>query len=137
MSTINTDSTKILTLDEMLPKTASNGEMGKEAFLKLFVAQLQHQDPMNPMNDSDMMGQMASFSTLEQITNMAKANETIAANLTSTGAVGLIGRTVTYTDADDVSHTGVVEKVTTAGGTPSLTVSGVDGITLSTISQVA
>ena len=53
---------------------------------------------MNPMQDSDFMGQMASFSTLEQITNMAAANQTIAANLSSSSAVGLIGRTVTYTD---------------------------------------
>jgi flagellar basal-body rod modification protein FlgD len=115
----------------------TGGTLGKDDFLKLMVAQLQHQDPMNPMNDNDMMGQMASFSTLEQITNMAAANEAIASNLTSTGAIGLIGRTVTYTDANDISHTGVVEKVTTAGGTPSLTVAGVDGIEPATISQVA
>ena len=49
--------------------------MGKDDFLKLFVAQLQHQDPMNPMEDSEFMGQMASFSTLEQITNMASERE--------------------------------------------------------------
>ena len=110
---------------------------GKDDFLKLFVAQLQHQDPMNPMQDSDFMGQMASFSTLEQITNMAAANEKIAASLTSSSAVGLLGRTVTYTDEDDQLHTGVVEKVTTAGGKPSLTVGGVDGIDPATITQVA
>jgi flagellar basal-body rod modification protein FlgD len=115
----------------------TGGTLGKDDFLKLMVAQLQHQDPMNPMQDSDMMGQMASFSTLEQITNMAAANESIASNLTSTGAIGLIGRTVTYTDDSDISHTGVVEKVTTAGGVPSLTVAGVDGIAPSTVSQVA
>jgi flagellar basal-body rod modification protein FlgD len=137
MSSINTDTTKILTTDEMLPKTASNGEMGKDAFLKLFVAQLQHQDPMNPMQDSDMMGQMASFSTLEQITNMAVANQTIAASLSSTSAVGLIGRTVTYTDADDQIHTGTVEKVTVTDGKPYVTVGGVDGVDPSTITQVA
>ena len=39
-----------------------NAELGKDQFLKLFVAQLQHQDPMNPMQDQDFMGQMASFS---------------------------------------------------------------------------
>jgi flagellar basal-body rod modification protein FlgD len=137
MSSINTDTTKLVTTDEMLPKTASNGEMGKDAFLKLFVAQLQHQDPMNPMQDSDMMGQMASFSTLEQITNMAAANQSVAASLTSTSAIGLIGRTVTYVDENDLPHTGVVQKVTTAGGTPSLTVDGVDGIDPATITQVA
>src|SRR4051794_22019705 len=115
----------------------TGGTLGKDDFLKLMVAQLQHQDPMNPMKDSDMMGQMASFSTLEQITNMAAANQTIANNLTSTGAIGLIGRTVTYTDENDISHSGVVSKVTTAGGLPSLTVDGVDGIAPATISQVA
>src|SRR4051812_44515520 len=133
MSTINTDPTKILTTDEMLPANAVNGAMGKDDFLKLFVAQLQHQDPMNPMNDSDMMGQMASFSTLEQITNMAVANQTVAASLTSSSAVSLIGRTVTYVDADKISHTGTVEKVTVTDGKPSLTVSGTSGVGLSTI----
>ena len=66
--------------------------MGKDQFLKLFVAQLQHQDPMNPMQDSDFMGQMASFSTLEQVSNMAGENAKIAQSLTTTGAVGLLGR---------------------------------------------
>lgn len=116
--------------------TPQNG-LGKDDFLKLFVAQLQHQDPMNPMSDMDFMGQMASFSTLEQISNMAAANSRVADSLASNNAIGLIGRTVTWTDANDELHTGVVEKVSTAGGVPSLTVSGVEGVELSTISQVA
>ena len=136
MSTINTE-TKIQTLDEMKPKDYSNGALGKDAFLKLFVAQLQHQDPMNPMNDSEFMGQMASFSTLEQVTNLAAANEKIAGSLTSTSAIGLIGRTVSYVDGNDEIHTGTVEKVTTTDGKPSLTVAGVDGVDPSTITQVA
>ncbi len=136
MTTINTDST-IKSTEELLPKSASNGELGKDDFLKLFVAQLQHQDPMNPMSDSDFMGQMASFSSLEQISNLAAVNTQMAANLTSNSAIGLIGRTVSYVDANDEIHTGVVEKVTTAGGTPSLTVAGIDGIDPSTITQVA
>ena len=138
MSTINTDTTpKLLTLEEMKPKSADNGAMGKDQFLKLFVAQLQHQDPMNPMEDGEFMGQMASFSTLEQVSNLAAANERIAASLTSTSAVGLIGRTVSYVDENDVIHTGKVDKVTTAGGKPSLTVAGVDGVDPATITQVA
>jgi len=126
-----------LPVSAMKPKDASNGSLGKDQFLKLFVAQLQHQDPMNPMQDSEFMGQMASFSTLEQVTNLAVANEKIAASLNSSTVVGLLGRTVTWTDSDDVSHTGIVEKVTTAGGTPSLTVGGTDGVDPATISQVA
>src|SRR5919107_727724 len=108
-----------------LTNTTKGAAMGKDQFLKLFVTQLQHQDPMNPMQDQDFMGQMASFSTLEQVTNMAKANEVMAANLSLSQSVGLIGRTVTWTDAAKATHTGVVENVNqTKDGKTVLTVNG-------------
>ena len=93
---------------------------------------------MNPMQDSDFMGQMASFSTLEQVTNLANANEAIATNLSLSQSVGLIGRTVTWMDEADVPHTGIVEKVNqTTDGKPVLTVSGTEGVDPSTITQIA
>ena len=111
-------------------KSGTNSAMGKDQFLKLFVAQLQHQDPMNPMQDSDFMGQMASFSTLEQVSNLASENA-------KSNAIGLLGRTVTYKDKDGAVHTGAVEKVSTVDGKPSLTVGGTAGVDPSSISQVA
>ena len=117
--------------------SAAPGQLGKDDFLKMFVAQLQHQDPMNPMNDAEFMGQMAQFSTLEQVSNLAAANQEVARNLAANHAIGLIGRTVTWTDENDVAHTGVVEKVTTKDGLPSLTVNGTDGVDPATITQVA
>jgi flagellar basal-body rod modification protein FlgD len=104
----------------------TGGSLGKDDFLKLMVAQLQHQDPMNPMQDSDMMGQMASFSTLEQMSNMAAVNTGVAQTLVQGQAIGLIGHTVTYVDVDGAEHTGVVERVSTAGGASTLTVDGTD-----------
>src|SRR3954467_13579422 len=89
-------------------QSATTKSMGKDDFLKLFVAQLQHQDPMNPMADGEFMGQMASFSTLEQITNVASANQTMASSLGMSQALNLLGKTVTYVDDLDVSHTGTV-----------------------------
>ena len=136
MSTVDSTTSTTSTTPTQLTRN-TGGALGKDDFLKLLVAQLQHQDPMNPMQDSDFMGQMASFSTLEQVTNMAAANETIARNLTANGAISLIGRTVTYTGSDKLPHTGVVEKVTTTDGKPSLTVAGIDGVDPSTITQVA
>ena len=117
--------------------SGKNAQMGKDQFLKLFVAQLQHQDPMNPMQDQDFMGQMASFSTLEQVTNMAAANEAMASNLQMNQSVGLLGRTVTWLDENDATHTGVVEKVTQIDGTSVLTVSGTEGVDPATITQIA
>ena len=117
--------------------SGKNSAMGKDQSLKLFVAQLQHQDPMNPMQDQDFMGQMASFSTLEQVTNLAKANETIATTSALSQSVGLIGRTVTWTAADKTTHTGVVEKVNQTDGKPVLTVGGTEGVDPTTITQIA
>jgi flagellar basal-body rod modification protein FlgD len=111
-------------------KSGANSAMGKDQFLKLFVAQLQHQDPMSPMQDSDFMGQMAQFSTLEQISNLANSDA-------MSNAIGLIGRTVTYKDKEGVLQTGAVEKVTSVDGKPSLTVGGTAGVDPSSISQVA
>jgi flagellar basal-body rod modification protein FlgD len=118
--------------------TGENAILGKDDFLKLFVAQLKHQDPLKPMEDKEFMGQMASFSTLEQVAKLATANEKLASSLTLSGSLGFIGRTVSYTDAAGATKTGVVERVSTsAAGTVSLTVGGTPGVDPSTITQVA
>lgn len=111
--------------------------LNKDDFLKLFVTQLQHQDPMSPMDNDQMVAQMSQLSTVEQLTNMASANAGMAQSLAQSNAVGLIGRTVTWTDADKNVHSGVVEKVSTKDGAPSLTVAGTDGVSPSSITQVA
>jgi flagellar basal-body rod modification protein FlgD len=111
--------------------------LDKDDFLKLFVTQLQHQDPMAPMDNDQMISQMSQLSSVEQMTNLASSNAQMAKALANANAVGLIGRTVSWTDANDALHTGVVEKVSTIDGKPSLTVAGTPGVDPSTITQVA
>lgn len=50
--------------------------IGKDAFLKMLIAQLQNQDPLNPMDGTAFVAQLAQFSSLEQLTNL---NETMTA----------------------------------------------------------
>ena len=92
---------------------------------------------MNPMTDQDFMGQMASFSTLEQVSNLAASNAKLASGAALDQAVGLIGRRVTYTDTAGETRTGVVERVSTQDGQPALRVDGVDGVDPSSITEVA
>ena len=122
-----------------LDKIAKNKTtIDKDGFLKLFVAQMQNQDPTASQDPGESMQQMTQFSMLEQMTNMAAENTKIAQSLTTSNAVGLIGRTVTYIDADKVEQTGKVEGVTTAkDGKTSLTVAGKTGIDPTSITQVA
>ena len=46
------------------------GVLDKDAFLKMLLTQLQNQDPLNPMDNTEFSAQMAQFSTLEQMSNM-------------------------------------------------------------------
>src|SRR5881227_2648494 len=80
--------------------------LGKDDFLKLLVGQLQHQDPMAPSDDQQWIGQMAAFSQLEQVSNMAASTQKIVDTLNMNGTLSLIGHSVTYIDANGASHTG-------------------------------
>jgi flagellar basal-body rod modification protein FlgD len=110
--------------------------LGKDDFLKLLVGQLQHQDPLAPSDDQQWIGQMAAFSQLEQVSNMAASTEKIVDTLNTNGALSLIGRTVTYLDPQGGSHTGKVDTVDMADGVASLTVDGVAGIDSGSVTQV-
>lgn len=100
--------------------------LGKDAFLRLLLTQLRHQDPMSPVEDQQFLAQMAQFSALEQMQNLAKAMDAFASvqlQVSSwTQSVGLIGRKVTLTNADGADMTGTVTAVRLKEGVPYLVV---------------
>ncbi len=74
--------------DEENTKRLASRALGKDSFLKLMMAQLQHQDPLEPMDNSQTIAQMAQFSSVEQLSNISEAmsasnsyNDAIAAQL--------------------------------------------------------
>ena len=82
---------------------AGGSELGKEDFLKLLVAQLQNQDPLNPSDPTEFTAQLAQFSSLEQLfsvnenlTRMAENNQ----ELERLSAFSLIGRQVEVAGPD-------------------------------------
>ena len=116
-------------------KEATNG-LGKDDFLKLLVGQLKNQDPMNPVGDQEFMSQMAAFSTLEQVTNLAASSERLNETVASNQSIALIGHQVTYTKADGTTAEGEVEKVDFTGESFSLTIGGEAGIVPGAVTEV-
>jgi flagellar basal-body rod modification protein FlgD len=99
------------TTTETLSLTDSNESMGQTEFLELLIAQLQNQDPLNPADSTEFTSQLAQFSSLEQMTNMNSALDSIRDTLggnTNTQVVSYIGKTVVATgSAVEVGSDGV------------------------------
>jgi flagellar basal-body rod modification protein FlgD len=139
--------------------TSTSGKtLDKQAFLELLVTQLQYQDPLDPQDNSEYVAQLAQFSSLEAMTNVASqmsSLSTLVSNIDTSVLVGqlsnMIGQnvqwttTTTVTDSDGkavtdskgnvetkiVKHEGKVAGVSISDGTPTLVVTGTDNQTYS------
>lgn len=79
-------------------KKAPKNELGKDDFLKLFVTQLQNQNPLNPEADTEMAAKLAQFNGLEQMLNLNKAMDKLLTEQSSTRNVQMVnyvGRDIT------------------------------------------
>ena len=117
---------------------AAGGAMGKEEFLKLFVAQMKNQDPMNPMQGEELAAQLAQFSSVEQLINLnqqleaqAGSSASMIAALQNGSAANLLGREV-FADGDAVvipadGKASVTVDVANAGGAAVLRIFDLSG----------
>ncbi len=79
----------------------SGVSLDKDDFVKLLVAQMKHQDPLNPQDGTQMATQLAQFSSVEQLMNINSTlagqggtNAGLATALENSAAIGLIGKNV-------------------------------------------
>ena len=93
-------------------------------FLKLLVAQMTQQDPLNPKSDIEMIPQMVSFTQLEQSKNMQADIASLRGQQEILQANSLLGRTVEIQDESKAVITGPVTAVQMEEGTPKLVVNG-------------
>ena len=100
----------------------ANQQLGKDDFLKLLITQLTNQDPTSPMENTEFIGQMAQFSSLEQMTNMNQSFTKMAEMINASQAANTIGKTVEI-EIGDTTTRGVVE-ATTMGSNPEVMVNG-------------
>lgn len=88
---------------------AKDATLNYESFLKLLVAQLKNQDPTEPMDATQQMAQLATFSQVEQTIKTNKNLESLLQRTSLQEANSVIGRTVT---SEDGEISGVVKEVT-------------------------
>lgn len=76
-----------------------SNELGKDEFMKILMTQLQHQDPLSPMDDREFISQMATFSSLEQMMNMTNSIDMLVQSQLVSPVIQyshMIGKEVSY-----------------------------------------
>lgn len=97
--------------------SGTNATLNQNDFLKLLVAQIQFQDPLNPKSNTDMAAQMAQFTSLSQASQTTASLAMIQAN-------SLIGAKVTVQIDSKHTDSGLVTGVTLVNGAPKISVNG-------------
>ncbi len=114
---------------------ASLSQVDTSAFMQLLLTELKHQNPLEPMKDSDMMAQMTQLNSLSelqtirsQMSNMVISNEFIY-------ATSLIGKSVTATIGKGETVNGVVTGLTQENGVVMLHI-GEKEVAMSSVTEV-
>ncbi len=100
-------------------------ELKKDDFLRLMLTQMKHQDPFDPVDNQQMLSQLAQFSSLEQ---MANINESISSGNSSQNfadATRLLGKSITYLERNNEGETSqatsTVQSITKTSEGPQVT----------------
>lgn len=81
----------------------TNKELDRDAFLKLLTTQMQAQDPLNPMDNTEFVAQLSQFTSLERLESISQSMNTLAMSTssnTSAQMVSFIGKQVTIARPD-------------------------------------
>ena len=107
---------------EAKKNATKSGDLDKEAFLQLLVTQMKYQDPLEPTDNTEYVSQLATFSELEQMTNLVASSDL-------TRASQLVGQYVTVKDKNETTGEetligGRVDSVTVENGKGYLNING-------------
>ena len=121
----------------------AGGPLGKDQFMKLLVAQMTHQDPLSPMDGTQMVAQLAQFSSVEQLLNISSkmdgqtsTSEALLTAINNSTAVSLLGKTVTAVSDHILVGKGATTTASAAvpagGGQLIVRITDANGVTLKT-----
>jgi flagellar basal-body rod modification protein FlgD len=101
-----------------------NSQLGQQQFLQLMAAQLANQNPLEPIQQQDFLGQLAQFSTLGGVESLNQNFAALFQLQKLTEGSNLIGKTATYMNSADQKVSGTVEAAGLSQGALVLTIDG-------------
>lgn len=139
MATSSINSITSTTNQVQTTSAKSSAKIDNEDFMTLLLAQLKHQDPLNPMDSNEMMAQIATLNSLNTLISIQSSIESMNKSQTMSYAASLIGKTITaIPDKNDPTNiiTGIVTSMTTIDGDTQVQVNN-QNVEISTIVEVS
>lgn len=113
------------------PPPASNSTMGQADFLKLLTTQLQNQNPLQPMDTTASIAQLAQFTSVQALTSLQASFSSFQSNFSVMQSAGLIGKTVSAATTDATGNSssvsGTVKTISVINGIPEFTLADSTG----------
>ena len=119
--------------------TSNSSAINNDDFMTLLLSELKNQDPLNPMDSTEMMGQIAQLNSLNALITIQDTLKDLKTSQSMSFATNLIGKTVTAvigTDEDAQVVSGVVSSMFMEDGSAYVEVDG-QGVEVSTIVEVS
>ncbi|OZB50597.1 MAG: flagellar hook capping protein [Cellulomonas sp. 14-74-6] len=101
-------------------------QLDSKAFLQLLIAQLKNQDPSSPLDTAAMMAQTTQMATMQSLTELTTTSQNEFALQMRVAAATLVGRQVTWNDANGTEQHGEVSAVSYTSTVPTLRVGTTD-----------
>lgn len=119
----------------------ANEQLSQNDFIKLFMSQLTYQDPLEPVDNSQFLAQLAQFSSVEQNRAMNEKLDNLLSIGTTFQAASLVGKSVEVT-SESTTSIGVISAVSFSSDGPALTIkldSGdyINNVKLSQVSKIS
>ena len=95
-------------------------ELNLDTFLKLMITELQNQDPLNPLDNSEMLAQISQMREIGSNDKLTNTLNSVLLGQNLSSATGLIGADIVALSDDSEPVSGIVNRVTVDGGTPKL-----------------
>lgn len=113
-------------VDTTTSADAALGQLGSDTFLKLLVAQLRYQNPLDPADGTQMLQQTAQFTQVETLQAISETNQQLMGLQQVTLAMSVVGKNVTAIGPDGNARFGTVQGVRFTPEGPMLDVDGIE-----------